>query len=349
MSVDLAKSTGGPIASLVDIERLHELLAGYAVTSAIVAAAELGIVDQLAAGPLSSEEIARRCSAAHDPMHRLLRALAGVGVVHEQEQGLFSLTSTGAALRSDVAQSLHAIVTMVGSEWYWRSWGALAHAVRTGSSAFQHVFDADFFSYIRQRPEVARGFHAGMTSLSSISDGVLASAYDFSQHRHVVDVGGGRGGLLAAILESAPGLRGTLYDQADAIASAVPALTSGALAHRCTVVAGDFFESVPTGADAYVLKHVLHGLDHDKAVTLLRRVGEAMGQGGWLVVVDMAISGPNEAGYAKLNDLGMMLLSSNGRERTEEEFVALFTSAGFRAPTITRVQMGLEMLVACRA
>jgi len=338
-----------PVASLSDIECLQTLAAGYTVTASIVAAAELKIADCLAEGPLLAQEIATRCGALAEPVYRLLRALASVDVVREVEAGRFALTPVGAALRSDSPCSLVGIMKMISSDWYWRSWGALPWTIRTGEPSFTQLFGTDFFSYIKERPAEAAGFHAGMTSLSSISDHMVANAYDFQQHVHVVDVGGGSGGLLAAVLEAAPALRGTLYDLPHAIETALPQLTSGLLSERCSCVAGDFLAHVPEGGDAYILKHVLHGLGPEMGATVLRRIREAMAPDGRLIVVDMVIPAGNEPGYAKFNDLGMMLLSNGGRERTQGEFETLFAVAGFALSRLTPIAMGLSIIIAAAA
>jgi hypothetical protein len=334
-----------PEASLADIERLQNLIAGYTVTASIAAAIEFKIADLLDGSPLSANEIATRTGVSTEAVYRLLRALASIDVVHERETNQFELTSLGSALRSNVPCSLAGIVKMISTDWYWRSWGSLSYTIQTGKPSFPFLYNTDFFSYIKENSSEAAGFHAGMSSLSSISDYMLAKTYDFRQHSLVVDVGGGCGGLLLAILNTVPALRGILYDLPHAIKTVLPQLISGPLSERCNCIAGDFLKHIPAGGDAYVLKHVLHGLDQEEGETVLRRVRNAMLPNSCLIIVDMVIPPGNEPGYAKFNDLGMMLLSDGGRERTMLEFETLFTNAGFTILKIIPAQMGLSVFV----
>lgn len=314
---------------------LRRLTNGYQVTQAIHVAAALRIADLLRDGPLDSDALAQE-TATHAPsLHRVLRALASVGVLHEGDDGRFALTAIGECLRSDADEPVGAWAAFVGRPYHWQAWGALLHGVRTGETAFRSVHGTDTWGYRAAHPEEGAIFNAAMTDVMRRANPHLLAAYDFGRFATVVDVGGGRGAFLGAVLDANPGMRGILFDQPHVVEGAV-------VGERCEVIGGSFFDAVPEGADAYLLKAVLHDWDDDDAVRILRRCREATAPGGAVLVVERDLGAPNESADAKLSDLNMMV-GVGGRERTGADFASLFAAGGFALESTTRSAIGLSV------
>jgi hypothetical protein len=255
-------------------------------------------------------------------LRRLLRALVAVGVYECGVDGRFGLTELGATLRHDAAESLADWAEFTGRPYYRQAWAALSDSVRTGENAFQRVHGASVWAYRAERPDEQAVFDRAMTALSARVAEAVAAAYDFGRFRLVVDVGGGRGRLLAAILARHPTVRGLLFDQPDVVATAEPV-------PRCTAVGGDFFAAVPTGADAYLLKAVIHDWPDEQAVAILRVCRQAMPDDAVLLLVEQLLDrAPNPARTA-FSDLNM-LVAPGGQERELPEYGQLFQAAGFR-------------------
>ena len=224
---------------------LMRLINGYQVTQAIHVAAKLGIADLLADGPRGSEDLAVATGSHPEALYRLLRALAAIGVFREEAGRRFSLTEFGASLRSDAPDSVAGWSALVGEPYYWQAWGALEHSVRTGGNAFRHVHGTDAWTFRARDPDRSAGFDRAMTSMSRQVAASVVAAYDFGRFRRVVDVGGGNGTVLAAILSRYPATRGVLFDQPHVVAGASPILGETGVADRCEVVGGSFFEELP--------------------------------------------------------------------------------------------------------
>jgi O-methyltransferase domain/Dimerisation domain len=312
---------------------LRQLLDGYRVSQSLSVAARLGIADLLVDGPRSSDELAARTGADPSALYRLLRALATVGVVHEDDDRGFALTELGEGLRSDVEGSLAAWATFIGSPAHWAAWGDLAHSVQTGANAFQHVHGTDVWTHRSTRPEEGAMFDRAMMSLSGHGVRDAVANYDFGSFGTIVDVGGGTGTFLARILGTAPAARGVLFDLPHVVAGAPPVLAAAGVDDRCEVVGGSFFEDVPEGADAYVLRSVVHDWSDEDALRILAAVRRATPAHATVLIVERIVAAPNEGSAAKWSDLNM-LVSPGGLERTEDEFGALLGRAGFR-PTRT--------------
>jgi hypothetical protein len=313
--------------------QLHQLVDGYRISQGISVAAQLGIADLLAAGPRSSAELAAATGADADALYRLLRALATVDVLHESDGRRFSLTAIGEGLRSDVESSLRDWAAFSGSAAYWAAWGALAHSVRSGANAFQHVHGTDVWTYRSARPEESAMFDRAMVSLSAQGARDAVAGYDFTPFGTIADIGGGVGAFLGRILGAAPDARGVLFDQLHVVAGAPAVLAAAGVAERCAVVGGSFFDGVPSGADLYVLRAVIHDWEDDDAVRILESVRRAIPDHGTVALVERIVPGPNEGRTTKWSDLNM-LFAPGGRERTQGEFDDLFRRAGLR-PTRT--------------
>jgi hypothetical protein len=326
-------------------EALTRLVNGYQVSQAIHVAAVLGVADHLAGGPRASDELAAATGSHPRALYRLLRALAAVGVFREEPGRRFALTPLGACLRSDAPAPVGPLAEFAASPPQWQAWGALLHSVRTGENAFRHVHGVDVWAYRAAHPAAGEVFDRAMTGLTRTVAAAVRAAHDFSRYGTVVDVGGGQGELLAALLAAHPALRGVLFDQPHVVAGAPAALGAAGVAARCRVVGGDFFAAVPAGGDAYVLKQILHDWEDAEATAILRSCRRAIGPAGRLLVIERGIAAPNEGAPGKLTDL-LMLVSAGGQERTEEEYAALFAAGGFRLVGVTPTAAGMSILEA---
>lgn len=308
---------------------LRRLTNGYQVSQAIHVAATLGIADLLRDGPRGSDELA--AASASDPrsLYRLLRALAGAGVFHEDGERRFSLTPIGECLRSDAAEPGGGWAVWIGQPSFWQAWGNLLHSVRTGENAFRHLYGTDPWGYRAERPELNAIFNAAMTANARRISAAVLAAYDFGRFRRIADIGGGQGTLLSAILTRYPGVEGILFDQPHVVPGAASVLEGAGVADRCRVVGGSFFEAVPDGADAYVLLNVIHDWDDTDAAAILGSIRRVIPAEGTLLMIERRIEPPNEGADSKFSDLNM-LVSPGGQERTGEEYAALFGRAGFR-------------------
>lgn len=304
------------------------LVCGFWVARAIYAATRLGIPDLLADGPKTTAELAR-LTASHGPsLYRLLRALASVGLFSETEDG-FRSTPLGDTLRSDVPASLSSFVLMELGESHHRAWGELVHAVRTGEPAFDAAMGVTAWDFFERDQEMARHLGRAMHGLTENVVAAVLEVYDFSGFSRVVDVGGGEGGFLAAVLAGLPEATGVLFDLPYVIDNAQARMRETGLSDRCELVGGDFFAKVPAGGDLYLLKWVLHDWGDEESIAILRNCRQAIAEDGRLLVVDTVIPPGDAPAPGKFIDLNMMVLGS-GRERTAAEFTALFAAAGFR-------------------
>ena len=327
-------------------QALNQMLGGAWTTQAIYVAAELGIADLLVAGPRTPEELAARTGTHSGALYRVLRALASMGIFAEDVAGRFSLTPLADRLRSDVPGSQRWLAIMMGAEFY-QSWGNLLYAVQTGQDAFHKTYDASFFDYMTAHPDRHRIYDAAMEGIHGLETEPMLDAYDLSSCRRVIDVGGGNGSLLAAILKRYPATRGILFDL-PAVADHAASMMSGlGFDGRCQVVGGDFFSSVPAGADAYLMRHVIHDWQDDQAVRILRNCREAMAPDGRVLVLENVIQPANEPGFGKWLDLMMLVVS--GRERTEEEYRRLFSQAGLRLSRVVPTAAGISVVEGVRA
>lgn len=334
MAADETSIPAGPSAARPPAVTMRELIAGAHVTQLISVIARLGVADVLAEGPAPVAEIARRVSAHDSALYRVLRALGDVGVVAELEDRHFALTPLGEMLRSGIPGSLRGWATMVGMPFYRHPWTDLYETVRTGESAFERVHGMKLFDYLVEYPEDAAVFNAGMACVSTGETVSIVTTYDFSPLRTVVDVGGGRGGLLAAILSANPHLQGVLFDRPTVVAGVGEELSGAGIIDRCTVVSGSFFDSVPEGGDAYLLSNVLHDWDDDQAVEILRTCRAAMAPAARLLIAETVLPQGAASSAGKLIDVGMLIMTAGGRQRTEADYRVLLDRAGLR---LTRI------------
>ena len=323
---------------------LMRLVNGYQVSQAIHVVATLGIADLLTDGPRTSDDLAAVAEVHPRALYRVLRALAAVGVFHEGEGGSFSLTPMGEGLRSDATGPVGPWAAFIGRPYYWQAWAHLRHSVRTGESAFPHVHGgADVWECRARHLEEGAIFDRAMTGLSRGVADALVSAYDFSRFGRVVDVAGGQGALLVAILAAHPGMHGVLFDQPHVVSGAGEVLRAAGVGDRCEVVGGSFFEVVPGGGDAYLLKAILHDWDDVGSTAILHACRRAMRPQAKLLVLERVIGLPNEGPDAKFSDLNM-LVAPGGQERTGDEFATLFAAAGFRLGSVLQTGTRLSVI-----
>lgn len=323
--------------------QLRRLIGGFQISQAIGVAAELGIADLLGNGPKSSGELAHATGSHPRALYRLLRALASIGIFTEVEPERFGLTPMAAALQSDAPSSQRAMARYTASDANWPAWGQFRHSVRTGETAFQHVHGVDAWGYREQRPEANAIFNDAMTSGSALQSDAIAAAYDFSGFGSLMDVAGGHGLLLTTILSENPTLRGILAEQPHVVTSARPIIERSGVADRCTVVEVDFFASMPSDADAYILKFVIHDWDDERALTILKNCRAAMGPNDTLLLAEFVIPPGDTPSLGKFMDLQMMAIPG-GQERTEVEFRALLEAAGFKLTRIVPTRSPLSVI-----
>ncbi len=323
-------------------QQLVQMTMGSWIARAIYVAAKLRIADHLANGPRAANELATAAGVAPGPLYRILRALASVGVFAQEANGRFRINPLAAPLCEAGPDSLWAFVVMVGEEQD-RCWGDLLQTVRTGESAFERLYGRPIFDYLADHPEQARIFDAAMSDFSVRELQAVLDAYDFSGVATLADIGGGVGSKLARVLGRYPAMRGLLFDQRHVIERASPVLEAAGVSGRCDVRAGSFFETVPGGADAYMLGHIIHDWNDAKAGLILDNLRRAMPAGARLLLVEYVVpDGGNAASFAKWLDLHMMV-ATDGRERTAAEYRRLFANHGFRltrvVPTATDISV----------
>lgn len=303
----------------------RQVFGGAWITQAVGVAAELGIADLLADGPVAVGELANRLGGDAHALYRLLRALASVGVFDERDDRQFALTDLGAQLRSGVPGSQRSFATMMAAE-FDAAWGQLLHTVRTGEPGFDHHYGQPFFDYMLAHPERHRIYDEAMHGIHGPETLPVLDACDLSTCRRVVDLGGGNGLALEALLQRYPAIEGVLFDLPAVADRARAGLAASEVNGRLQVEGGDFFERVPARADAYLLRHIVHDWQDAEATTILRRCREAAAPGARVLVIEMVIPPANQPGFGKWLDL--MMLVVGGRERTAEEYRALYEAAG---------------------
>jgi len=325
-----------PFNSIKLANKLH----GAIYTQLISVAAELGIADLLATGKKSVQALAEATGTIEGRLYRILRVLTTIGIFAETAPRYFEMTDLSEPLRKDSPYSVRSLALMLGSEWHARSWANITHSLKNNASAFDGIYQQNFFDYLKDHPKEEAIFNETMTSQSQKQAVAICQAYDFSKATTVVDIGGGQGLLLNQILEKTPGIKGILFDQQSTVqaVSVLPELTS-----RMRTEAGSFFEGVPKGGDIYLLKHIIHDYDDDCAVKILKNCHAAMHPQSRLLIVDLVLNQSTATFLRTWTDLEMMVLL-NGKERTEVEFCDLFNSAGLKLEKVIQTKSDISIL-----
>jgi len=323
------------------------------ISEAIHVAAALGVADLLAAGPKSADELSKVIGASAPSFRRVMRALASFGIFSQDSDGRFALAPMGELLKRDMPGSLHSAAFLFGGETGTSTVRLFLECVKTGRSATHMLTGGKgSFEWVQSDPELTKLFNAVMTSFSALHMTGLLEAYDFSQAKKIVDVGGGHGKILSEILKENAGQRGVLFDLPHAFEGGKNTIAQAGLADRCEVVSGDFFVSVPAGADLYLLSRVIHDWDDEKTVAILKVVRAAIAPHGRLILLETMLRPDGNTVSPLLSDLNMLLITG-GCERTEEEYRALYRAAGFeltrtvatKSPTGTTVIEGRPLVL----
>ena len=307
---------------------MMELILNAWVAQAITSAADLGVADALADGPLSGEQLADRVGADADALRRLMRALIGIGIFRQRSDGRYALTPLAETLRTDAPVSMAGMARWVGSPQHREHWSRLTDTIRTGHPVIPELRGKPIFEYLSGEAELGAIFNSAMTNVSEFATLPLIAAYDFNAYDTIIDVGGGHGRLLAAILETAPNSRGVLFDLPEVVAGAPELFRKYGVDDRVQIEEGSFFDSVPDGGDAYVLKNVIHDWPEEDAVRILKNVRNAARTGARLLLCEFVIPDHDRDFHGKWVDIEMLVVAG-ARERTANEYGRLFDQAGF--------------------
>jgi hypothetical protein len=311
------------------------------VSAVVYAAAKLGLADQLATEPKNAAELAGPMRMHAPSLHRLMRTLASLGILTERDAQRFALTPVGEALRTGAPGSARSTLIAFGGT-FWHGWEEIVYSLETGNTGFDKAHGMPLFEYLRQHPAEASHFSEAMVGFHGDEPPAVARAYDFSRFKNVVDVGGATGNLLAAVLASHAGPRGVLFDRPHVVLDAPALLKAHGVEDRVTIETGDFFETVPTGGDAYLLSHVIHDWNEDRCLTILGHCRKAIKPDGRLMIVEMVLPAGDTPHPGKVLDM-VMLVFPGGQERTEAEYASLLGKVGFRlsrvVPTASAVSV----------
>ncbi len=328
--------------------KLRELAAGYWLSQCVAVVAELGVADLLNSGPKPVDELARATATKSGPLYRVLRALASYGIFTESADHWFALTPMAEMLQSS-RDSLRGWAVLVGSEEFHRAWDDLRYSLKTGEPAFNHLYGASYWEHVSRNPKIAAIFNEGLTAYTSQVASAVVAGYDFSQLRKLVDVGGGHGVLISAVLVANPKLRGLLFDLPHAREGATRTLAEAAVRERCDIISGDFFQEIPKGADAYLLSAVIHDWDDERALNILGNCRRAMDANARLLLVEAVIPPGNEPFFGKLLDVHMLVITDQGTDRTVAEYRTLLEKAGFKVSRIVPTASDVSVIEALLA
>lgn len=305
-----------------------QLITGIWASQAIYMACKLTLPDALAAGARTARELAEEAQVQARPLYRLLRALATLGVLEEDDRARFALTPIGQSLRSHASGSLCWLAQyMVEAEW--EPWRNALHSIRSGESAIVHLFGKPIFEYLQDRSDLQMLFGKAMAGMARQLAAAVSAAYDFSNAKLIVDVGGGRGDLIASLLTSNPQSKGIVFDLPHVVEGMHEAIERPDVRNRCNFVGGNFFERIPPGADLYLMSYIIHDWDDDRAVEILSRCREAMTSVSKLLLIEIVLPPAGVPSFGKLLDLEMLVIAG-GQERTEREYCNLLGQAGLQ-------------------
>ena len=330
------------------VEQVLQVATGYMASASLYVALSLNVPDHLAGGPKSAADLAKATGANEDALNRILRLLASLGVFEQVKPGTYGLTPGSELLRKDAPGSLRGIGIFLPDPLHLRIYANLMHSAMTGESAGEKTVGMPLFDYFTKHPDYSEIFNDAMTSMSAPVAGAAVEAYDFGRFGTIVDVAGGHGEVLTTILKAFPNTKGVLADVGHVVEGAKPRIASAGLADRCEAVECDFFKSVPPGGDAYVMKHIIHDWDDERAARILKNIHEAMGdKPGTVILMESVVPTGPEPDLGKFIDIEMLALPG-GRERTAEEFRALVESCGFELTRVVPTKSALSLVEAVR-
>jgi hypothetical protein len=328
---------------------MMQMITGKWVSQCLTVVANLGVADLMKEGPVGVKKLAKQTGADADALNRVLRMLAAIGVFSEPKPETFGLTPVSELLRADVPNSMRDFARWIGEDSAWRAWGHADHTVRTGRPAFNKVLGSPVYKYLARNREAGAIFNGALSNLTHQCAQAIVEGYDFSGIRQLVDIGGGHGALLSAIVTRYPSIQGTLFDMPEVIATAGKALKARGSTAPIAFEKGDFLKKVPAGADAYIMKHIVQNFDDETSVKLLTHCRKALARGGKVLVVEQLITNGPESIGSKLLDLELMVMTERGRERTEDEYAALFRKAGLKLSRVVPTQSSMFVLEAKRS
>ena len=329
-------------------ERLFKYIETLWAGRTIYIAAKIGLADHLADGAKTTEQLAAATNTHAPSLYRVLRALASIEVLRQDASGKFALTPFGEALRTNAARSLRASAIVELGDDHYTAWENLLHSVRTGETAFDARFGMPIWKFYEQNTENGSNFDRCMTELTGAIHEAILEAYDFAPFKHLCDVGGGHGFLVAAVLGKYPHLRGTVFDQPYVADGARKTFADANLRQRTAAVGGDFFEAVPGGADLYTMKFIIHDWDDQRSVRILKNIRKGIAEDGKLLIFDTVIPEGNTPHFGKFFDLNMLVMTG-GQERTEREFAALLRQGGFHLARVVPTESVISIVEAVPA
>jgi hypothetical protein len=321
---------------------------GHWISQIVYVAAKLRLADHLAKGPHTAEELAGPTQTHAPSLYRLMRALSNLGILSEDAGHRFTSTPLGDALKTGAPGAARPSVLTLASSWMNRSMSELLYSVQTGKSGTEHAYGMNPFDWLGQHSEEAAMFSQTMIGFHGAEPAAVSDAYDFSKMPVIVDVGGATGNLVTTILEKFPGSRGVLFDLPHVVKDASELIAARKLTNRMTIECGSFFETIPTGGDAYLLSHIIHDWSEEKCLTILANCRRAMVSGSRLLIIEMVLPRDNTPHPGKMLDI-MMLVGPGGRERTEPEYAELLNKAGFRLTRVVPTQSAVSVVEAVRA
>lgn len=325
-------------------QQVLQAATGYIVSTALQIALQLRVADRIASGVSAVSNLARECGVNEDALYRVLRMLAMMGIFEETGPRTFGLTPAAAALRQ-VPGSLYDMASWLSDSFHFRVYADAMHSVKTGAPAIEKTYGMPVFEYFSKNTELSATFNNAMTSFSAMVVPMALDAYDFSGIRVLVDVAGGHGGVVTGVLAKYPEMRGILCDLGHVIEGAAPRIASLGLADRCKAITCDMFAGVPEGGDAYIMKHIIHDWDDERAGVILRNIRRVLPPQGRVLLLESIVAPGNQPDFSKVIDLEMLLLPG-GRERTADEFRALFAANGFELSRIVPTQSPLSVIEA---
>jgi hypothetical protein len=322
---------------------IAQLMAGKQIAFSLSGVARLGVADHMSEHPVAVEDLARKVDAQPDALFRVMRLLASVGVFDQFPGRKFALTPVGKHLQTDVLGSVRYLAAFSGDEWAVRAYEQFLHCLRTGKDGVSKAYGKQAFDLLAERPDQAENFHRAMTANSGLEACAILDAYEFNGIERIADVGGGHGLLLASILKAYPDMTGVLYDLQEVVAGVPPERISSC-GGRLEIQPGSFFEAVPAACDAYIAKHIIHDWDDEHCRTILRRMREQLPATGRVLILDMVMPEDSSPSRAKVLDVEMLVMTPGGRERTAEEFRALFASADLRLSRIVGTVLPISVI-----